>query len=444
MNKTKIFLIIFFSSMGGMLYGYDIGIINSAMLYIAPDMKLSISQLSFLGGAVLYGGALAILFSGWLADKMGRKETIILAGFIFIVSVILIYFSDSYNILFISRMIQGIAVGFISVTVPLYLTESVPNNIRGLAVTSFQLMLTAGILISNYIGLLFSNSQDWRAMFLTALAPGLLVFIGGFYLVKSPRWLVTNNRNDEAEKVLNETLGCSTKAKEQITEINNLINNNNKEVGFSKIIKDKKSLKPIIIVFSIAILAQLTGINSILQFASTLLKEAGLGSDKISIIGGVAITGINFIATIFAVIMADRIERKYIITFGTFMVSVSLIFSGTALYLLPHSSLKGWVLLIGLIAYIIFFAIGPGAYIWVIMSELLPTSFRSKGLAIALFLNSLASALLASVFLTITESLGDGSMFYVCGLCTLVYCYIAYKYIPKTNGKSLEEIENSF
>lgn len=147
-KKFKIFLIIFLSAMGGMLYGYDIGVINSAFLFISDDIPMTISQISWLGGSVLFGGAFAILLGGILADLIGRKNTIILSGFIFVASVFMIYMANDYPMLLISRLVQGVAVGFISITVPLYLTEVVPSSIRGLAVTSFQLLLTIGILIA--------------------------------------------------------------------------------------------------------------------------------------------------------------------------------------------------------------------------------------------------------------------------------------------------------
>lgn len=158
------------------------------------------------------------------------------------------------------------------------------------------------------------------------------------------------------------------------------------------------------------------------------------------------ITGINFLTTALAVIIADKLERKFIVTFGTLMLSIVLITLSILLYVMPDTSTKGVVLLIGFILYIFFYAIGPGAYVWVIMSELLPTNIRSKGLAIALFLNSMASAILASSVVPITEYFGGNYCFILgfCGLCTLVYSFIAFKFVPKTNGRTLEEIEQDF
>ena len=442
-SKFKIFMVIFFSAMGGMLYGYDIGVINSAFLFIKNDIPMTTFETSLLGGSVLFGGAFAILVAGVMADIIGRKKTLIISGLIFIISVIIIYLAQSYSVLLLARLIQGISVGFITITVPLYLTEVVPGGIRGVAVTLFQLFLTAGILISNYIGLLFSSTHDWRGMFLTALFPAIIFFVGSFFLTKSPRWLLMMDKEQEAKELLTQSLG-SEEANQQITEIKAVMLKSKEEGNIWQKLSHKHYLVPVLLVFSIAVLQQMTGINSILQFSSTMLKESGLGSDYAAILGGVTITAINFLATLIAVFIADKLERKFMASFGTFMVAASLIVTGLLALFLPTGELKGIVLLIGFLCFIFFYAIGPGAYIWVIMSELLPNGIRSKALGMALFLNSMASAILASVFLPISNTFGSSSMLFVCGICSLVYSFIVLRFVPKTTGRSLEDIEKEF
>ena len=441
--KFRVYLIIFFAAMGGMLYGYDIGIINGAFLFIKNDIPMSIFQTSLLGGSVLFGGAFAILIAGIIADIIGRKKTLTLAGLIFIISVGFIYISTNYEMLLFSRLIQGVSVGFITVTVPLYLTETMPDNVRGVAVTCFQLFLTAGILISNYVGLLFESTGNWKAMFLTSLIPALIFFCGSLFLLKSPRWLIMVGRNKEAEKMLAITIGAQN-AQSQANKIKQIIASSKDEGSLWKSLRNKHYLMPILIVFAIAILNQMAGINSILQFSCSMLKESGLGSNYVAILCGVTITAINFMATIIAVFMADKFDRKFIVVFGTLMVALTLIMTGFMVLVLSTDVLKGCVLLVGFISFVFFFAIGPGSYVWVLMSELLPNNVRSKALGIALFLNSMASALLASVFLPVTKIFGDSSVFFICGGCTLVYCFIVFKFVPKTSGRSLEDIEKDF
>jgi sugar porter (SP) family MFS transporter len=442
--KLRIAVIVFFSAMGGMLYGYDIGIINSAFLFIDKEIPMTSFQTSLLGGSVLFGGAFAILVGGIIADIFGRKRTLILASLIFIASVVMIDASTNYTMLLISRLVQGTSVGFITVTVPIYLTETVPGTIRGFAVTCFQLFLTAGILIANYVGLLLQSGGNWRAMFLTALIPGAIFFAGCFLLRKSPRWLLMVGKDNEAKAVLTDLIG-EFGAKEELDEVRAVINKGAQaKTSLLSILTTRHYLVPMFLVFSMAILIQLTGINSFLEFSATLLKYEGISSNYVAIAGGVAITAVNFISTLIAVFIADKLERKFTIMICTFCVSLCLLFTAIALWILPEGSLQGWALLIGLIVFIFFYALGPGAYIWVIMSELLPTQIRSKALGVALFLNSMMSALLATVFLPAIHHIGDSSMFFICGIFTLIYSFIVFKLVPKTTGRSLEDIEKGF
>ena len=447
LKNIRVTLIIFFAAMGGMLYGYDIGILSGALLFIQKDIQMSVFQESLLGAAVLGGGAFAILICGYLADIYGRKRMIIVSGSIFIFSVGIIYLANSYTFLFLGRLIQGVAVGFIAITVPLYLTETAPSKIRGFAVVSFQLMLTIGIVIANLVALAFTSTGDWRGMFLTALVPGIIMLAGSFFLVKSPRWLMLKGREGEALESLKKTRGTEiainsfNEMKKTLQRINM---HQKRTISFFAACKERKNLVPMVIVFAIAILAQLTGINSFLQFSAKILSDAGFTSNFMAVAGSSLVAAINVFATIIAIFIADRFERKYIVAFGTLGVSIVLISSGFILQMMPNSLEKGYIMLGGLLLFIFFFAVGPGALVWIVMSELLPTAVRSKGLAIALFLNSIASAILASVFLPISQLIGIGGMFVFCGICTIVYCGVALQYIPKTKNRSLEDIELEF
>lgn len=442
-NKWMIAGMIFFAAMGGMLYGYDIGILSGALLFIQNDIPMSTFQESLLGGAILGGGAFAILVCGYLADIYGRKRMIMVSGIVFIVSVGIIYFANSYETLFAGRLIQGISVGFISITVPLYLTETAPAKIRGMAVVAFQLMLTFGIVLANLVSLAFTSSGNWRGMFLTALVPAVIMFVGSFFLVKSPRWLLFRGREKEALSSLLK-IRSHKEAHTQYAEIKASMAKMKDNRGFFSYFSEKKYFTPMIIVFSIAILAQLTGINSFLQFSAKILSDAGFTSNFMAVAGSSLIAAINLIATVIAIFIADRFERKHLVAFGTAGVTIVLILSGIVLGFVPASPLKGYLMLCGLLLFIFFFAAGPGALVWIIMSELLPTAVRSKGLAVALFLNSLASAILASVFLPAASVIGIGGMFIFCGVCTFVYFLVATFYIPNTKNKSLEEIEAGF
>ena len=198
------------------------------------------------------------------------------------------------------------------------------------------------------------------------------------------------------------------------------------------------------IVFAVAVLQQLTGVNSILQFSAVILKTSGASSNMTAMLGSTVVTAVNFGVTIIALCLIDKVGRKPLLTIGTAGCAIFLIYLGSAFYFTSAGALKGELLLGGIIGFIISYAIGPGVVVWLVLSELLPTKIRSMGMSIALFLNSMASTILASVYLPLEKLIGYAGIFFVCGFFALLYYLIAYFFIPETNAKTLEEIEQGF
>ncbi|OAJ34385.1 sugar porter family MFS transporter [Piscirickettsia salmonis] len=434
--------ITFFAAIGGVLYGYDIGIINGALLYIQHDIHMSAAQTSFIVAAVLGGGALSTLITGYLADHFGRKNMMITAVAIFLVGVAVLATAHSYNLLLVGRLIQGIGIGIITIIIPLYLSEVAPKHLRGRGVCSFQVLLTAGILLANIIAYFFAKAGiSWHMMFLSSGIPAVILATGLLFLPKSPRWLVFKGHIQQARQTLEQVYPKKTASQE--LELICSSHNQNNSTSISALFQ-RKFIYPLTLVFSIAILNQLTGINSILQFSATLLKGAGLHSDLVAILGSIWITVVNFIITIIAMLLVDKVGRKPLLTIGTAGVTIALLLSGIAFIYLPEGITKGLLIGIGLLVYIFFFALGPGVVVWIALSELLPNSIRSIGMAVALSLNSLASTLLASSFLPLVNHIGYGGIFILCGFFTAIYFYLAYFKMPESKGKSLEEIESSY
>jgi MFS transporter, SP family, galactose:H+ symporter len=434
------------SAIGGALYGYDLGIISGALAFMSRDIVMTPTQLHIMPGAVLFGGAFSTLVTGPLCDWCGRRKMIIAAAVIFIIGVIVIASANHYAGLLAGRLIQGIGVGIVTIAIPLYLAEAVPPNVRGEAICTFQLLLTAGILMSSLVGLYFTEDGDWRAMFWSAAVPGILLLLGGCLLPESPRWLCLKGRFEQALAALKKsrTLEAAT---HELTQMRAAISNSHSlKDGKTRPISlwQKQYMRPLIIVLVVACLSQLTGINSFLQLAPTILKKAGLGSDTVAMLGNTAITGLNFMVTLGALLLIDTLGRRILLCFGTAGIVLALIYSGFIFYYLPISELKGVLLLIGILAFIFFFAIGPGVAIWMVISELLPLRIRSSGMAVALFLNSMTSAILATVFLGLAEAIGYYGVFWLCGFFTLLYFLTVFFWVPETKSKTLEEIEGHF
>ena len=439
------FFMIIVAALGGALYGYDLGIISGALTFMNRDIAMTPTELHIMPGAVLFGGAFATLITGPLCDWCGRRKMLLVAALVFIIGVIVIATATAYPGLIIGRLIQGVGVGIVTIAIPLYLAEAVPPAVRGKAICTFQLLLTAGILLSSLVGLYFTRYGDWRAMFWSALAPGFLLLFGGLVLPESPRWFCLKGHPEQALAALLKSRTAEA-AKQELTQMQHAIAASRQTSTQQQpaSIWKKQFMKPLLIVLAVACLGQLTGINSFLQLAPTILKDAGLGSDVIAMLGNTAITGLNFVVTIVALFLIERLGRRFLLCLGTAGIVVALTYSGLVFYCLSPGELKGMLLLSGILLFILFFAIGPGVVIWMVISELLPLRIRSSGMAVALFLNSMTSAILATCFLGLAQNIGYYGVFWLCAFFTLLYFLTVFFFVPETKNKTLEEIEAHF
>lgn len=439
------FFIILFAGIGGILYGYDIGIIAGALIFMQHEIALSPGEISFLVAAVLGGGAIAMLIAGSLADKFGRRNMITVSAIIYIIGILILVSSNTFFGVLSGRLIEGIGVGTITITIPLYLAESAPASIRGSGVTAFQLFLTGGILVAYLVALLFEHTQNWRGMFLSSLIPGALLFLGSLLIIESPRWLFLKGKTEQAEKALKKSRSLA-EAEHDLAMMKTLRKEKEQKVvlGVKERLWQKHYMLPFMIAFFVAILNQLTGINVFLQLCTLILKHSGLQSNVISMLGSAGIGLVNFVVTLIAVFLVDKLGRKPLLMLGTTGIVLALFFLGLVDFLLQPSELQGYLTIIGFLVFIGSFAIGPGVVVWLVLSELLPTPIRGKGMGICLFANSITSVILAAAFLHLTKFIGYSGVFWMCGSATLIYLLIAAFLIPETKNKSLEEIEQYF
>jgi SP family galactose:H+ symporter-like MFS transporter len=438
-HRFYIAFLLFFGGLGGMLYGYDIGVISGALLFMNNELGLTAHHESLIVASVLFGGALATLVTGFLADMFGRKKIIIASSIIFLIGLLLIIKADSFMAVLIARLIQGAGIGMEIIVLPLYLTETMPKALRGRSVTLFQLFLTMGIVLAYFVNFIFTPSGNWRDMFLCVFFPGALLLVGAFIATESPRWLYSKNKKNQAYTALLKTREL-TEAEYDLDEMKMLSNKQHNIVQKFQ----RYQLLPFVIALSIACLNQLTGINSVLQFGATILKSAGLNSNITATLGTVGVGVINMLATVLALILIDKVGRKILLSIGTAGVVCSLIFLGWISATGTASIHDGYLILIGLICYIAFFAVGPGVVVWLAISELLPMSIRGKGMAICLFVNCLVSAILASFFTTLVSQIHYSGVFFLCAGFTAIYFLIAVLLLPETKNKSLEDIELYF
>lgn len=441
LHRFFMLYVMIFAGIGGVLYGYDIGVISGALPFLKQDIGLSSDQLSIIVAAVLGGGSIATLVSGALADTLGRRPMIIIAAIVFILGIVMVMNAQSYFLVLSGRLIQGVGVGIIIIVVPLYLVETIPSHLRGRSIATFQCFLTAGIMLASVVDLRLIESGDWRKMFSFALVPAVVLLFGALGLSESPRWLFKKGKIDQAKKALNRC-NAASETQRELAEMQALSINSPK-TAFSLLLQ-KRYFIPFLLALAIACLNQLTGINSFLQFSTYMLQQSGLSSHFVSMLGTVGITLTNFLVTILAFFFIDKVGRKKLMCVGTAGIVLALLAVGAFSYLMPPGLFQGYLTVAGMLVYIFCFAIGPGVVVWLAISELLPTAIRGNGMAICLFANSLISTLLAGFFMHISEAWGYAADFWLCAFFTMVYFLVVYRYLPESKAKTLEEVEEEF
>jgi MFS transporter, SP family, galactose:H+ symporter len=437
-NNSFMFSIACLVSIGGILYGYDVGVISGALLFITKSIPMTDTQIGLIVGAVLGGGLVGTLLAGPVGDRYGRRFLIMAASLIFILGVVLVLFAHSFTTIFCARLFLGLGVGVVAVAVPLYVAEIVPANDRGKYMTFFQLLLTFGIVMAYFIDLIFTPSGNWRAMFAVVMVPALILLAGMLFLPETPRWLVANGQEQRAREILQRIRKSAVQAEDDIRSIQAGLHQTE---GSWLELFSRQFWLPTFAAIAIAIFNQLTGINSFLQYAPLILKNAGIGSDLVTMIGSAGIGILNFLCTIIAIVFIDTLGRRPLLLIGVTGVMISEIYLGAIQYATFSPFTMGILSLTGLFGFIVSFAIGPGVVVWLAISELFPTRVRGKGIALCLFFNSLVSTLLATFFLPISRTLGMGRTYWLFAAFTFVYLLVAYFLLPETKTKSLEEIQ---
>ncbi len=325
------------AGLGGLLYGVDVGIISGALPYLEATSGFNASQLSFIVAAVLLGSVISTLFAGLLADWMGRKWLMTLSGIMFVISIPMISLSHAYSTLVFGRLLQGTSAGLIGVVIPLYLAECLSASSRGKGTAIFQWMLTLGIVAAAIIAWYFSYRLDlitklgdvaqifafkvraWRNIFWVSLPPGILFVIGSFLVAESPRWLFRRGKKDAAYAALlrsrsEEQATAELKEMEETPAAESAKSSKGEKIRESLL--RRKYVIPFILACIILACNQLTGVNSIIGFNTTILLQAGL-PDVLAHFGYIAFTIVNFLVTTIAVVLVDRKGRKFLLTVGT-------------------------------------------------------------------------------------------------------------------------------
>jgi sugar porter (SP) family MFS transporter len=435
--KHFVYLATAISALGGMLFGYDIGVISGAILFIKKEFSLSAGMEEIVVSSVLLGSLIGAVAGGVLADRLGRRRLLIVTAIVFGLGAIGAALAPGTASLIAARVIAGAAIGIASFVAPLYISEIAPVAIRGKLVSINQVALTSGIVISYCIDYAFAGSQAWRWMFAMAVIPAAAFGVGLLFIPNSPRWLAGRGRTDQARAVLKRI-----RAPEQVEgELNQIQQSVGQQKGnWSELLSP--FLRPAMIVgVGLAIAQQITGINTVIYYAPTIFKFAGLSSASVAILASVGVGVVNVVFTLVAMQLIDRVGRRPLLLASLAGMALGLTVLGLAFSLPQLSGSLGWIAVASLMVYVGSFAVGLGPVFWLILSEIYPLRIRGRAMSVGTVANWSANLIVALSFLTLTQVLGKAFTFWLYGVVTVGAWLFAFFLVPETKGKTLEEIE---
>ena len=437
------------STLGGLLFGYDTGVISGALLYMNDALDMNALEEATVVSSLLFPGAAAgALVGGKLADVLGRKKTLLVCAALFFVGALACALAPNVPFMVVARIILGLGVGAAAVTCPLYLAEMAPVERRGRMVTINELMIVTGQMLAFAVNALLDQVIDdprvWRYMLGVAVIPAIALFIGMFALPDSPRWYASKRRFDDARRVL-----TMSRSEGVATEEYNII----AEHAERDVAEDKGAAMRDLQAFSwmrrilwigcgLAVVQQATGINTVNYYAPTILEQSGLGVSA-SLVATIAVGVTSVVMTIVGIILLGFVGRRKMLLTG---------FSGVALsqaalalvFLLPASDARSYTILAAMMLFVAFVQCFIGTCVWLLLSEIFPMTIRGFAMGIAVFVLWTTNAAISFAFPIVNENLGSTGTFGLFVLVNLISLGFVAKFVPETKGRTLEELDDQF
>lgn len=442
-NKTRtdgkhfVYLATAISALGGMLFGYDIGVISGAILFIKKAFSLSAGMEEIVVSSVLLGSLAGAAAGGVLADRLGRRKLLIVTAVVFGLGAVGAALTPGTAWLITARIIAGIAIGIASFVAPLYISEIAPVAIRGKLVSINQVALTSGIVVSYLVDYAFAGSEAWRWMFAMAVIPAAAFGIGLVFIPDSPRWLAARGHEDQARAVL-KRIRAPDKIEGELDQIQQSVK---KQKGSWSELFSPLLRMAMVVGVGLAIAQQITGINTVIYYAPTIFKFAGLSSASAAILASVGVGVVNVVLTLVAMQLIDRVGRRPLLLISLAGMTISLGVLGLAFSLPQLSGSLGWIAVTSLMVYVGSFAVGLGPVFWLILSEIYPLAIRGRAMSVGTIANWGANLIVALSFLTLTQVMGKAATFWLYGAVSIGAWLFAFFLVPETKGKTLEQIE---
>ena len=433
-KKNQLLIFSTAAALGGLLFGFDTGVISGAIHFIKIEFNLNAYQEGFAVSNLMIACVIGALLAGPIADWTGRKKVLILCAVLFTVSAILSALPRSFTELVIARFIGGMGVGMASVVSPMYIAEISPAKIRGRLVALNQLAIVVGILLSylsNWL-LVDTGINNWRYMLVAEILPAITFLVGLFFIPESPRWLTKEGLEKEALDVLNVVAG-EANADHELQEVKKSLAE--KRTSLKELLHP--SLRRVLIVgILFSLFAHITGIDTIIYYGPIIFLESGFKTDS-ALLASVMIGITNLIFTFVGMAMVDKAGRRFLLLVGIAGMGISMTLVG---FCMQSDMISAKWTLLWIMTYIASFAMSIGVVIWVYLSEIYPTRVRGQALSVATMVLWLGNVILTQLFPVMMERFGGGTFYIFSFICLLAFIF-TWTMVKETKGVSLEEIE---
>ncbi|GAA0147314.1 secondary carrier transporter [Lithospermum erythrorhizon] len=452
-TKKYVFACAVFASLNNVLLGYDVGVMSGAIIFIQEDLKITEVQEEFLVGILSIISLVGSLAGGRTSDAIGRKWTMGLAAIVFQAGAVVMTLAPSFKVLLIGRVLAGVGIGLGVMIAPVYIAEISPTVARG-SLTSFpEIFINLGILlgyVSNYAFSDLPAHVNWRIMLAVGILPSIFIAFALCIIPESPRWLVLQNRVEEARSVLMKTNDNDAEVEERLAEILLAAGTNNPEKQEEKavwreLLSPSPALRRMLITgLGIQSFQQITGIDATVYYSPEIFKAAGVKGNSKLLASTVAVGVTKTVFILVAICLIDKLGRKPLLYVSTIGMTICLFTISFTLSVIGHGSIGVALAILSVCGNVAFFSIGIGPVCWVITSEIFPLRLRAQASALGAVGNRVCSGLVAMSFLSVSNAIGVGGTFFVFSVISALSIAFVYKYVPETKGKSLEQIEMLF
>ena len=437
------------STLGGLLFGYDTGVISGALLYMKTDLHLATFTEAVVVSSLLFpGAAFGALLGGKLADKLGRKGSLLVCAGLFFFGALICATAPNVEIMVAGRILLGFGVGAAAATCPLYLAEMAPADRRGRMVTINELMIVTGqflaFAINALLNALIKDPHVWRWMLSVALVPAIALFVGMFFLPDSPRWYAVRGRLDDTRRVL----GLSRDPAEASEEFNVIVQHAKRDVSedTGAAMRDLRAFpwmrRILWIGCGLAAVQQATGINTVNYYAPTILESTGLGTSA-ALVLTITVGIVAIIGTILGIVLIGRINRRPLLLTGFTGVATGHAVLALS-FLLPESAFRSYLILAAMLIVVFFVQTFIGTLVWLLLSEIFPMTIRGFAMGIAVFVLWTVNAAISFAFPPVVAALGASLTFGLFAAINVGSLAFVKKFAPETRGRSLEELEDDF